>query len=58
LDTDYLLHGDNSKASILFLSAFFIVQLALPSVATGKTIIVYMGKVRESSSKTPRYLYV
>uniref|UniRef100_A0A8C6U0W0 Uncharacterized protein n=1 Tax=Neogobius melanostomus TaxID=47308 RepID=A0A8C6U0W0_9GOBI len=31
-----LLHVHTPKASILFLSAFFIVQLSLPLVATGK----------------------
>ena len=44
-----LLHHDISKASILQCSAFFIVQLSHPYIATGKTIALtrqnFVGKV-------------
>ena len=35
-----LLQHHNSKASILLLSAFFIVQLSHPYMTTGKTIVL------------------
>ena len=45
-----LLQHHNSKASILQLSAFFIVQLSHPYMTTGKTIALtrwtFVGKVR------------
>ena len=45
-----LLQHHNSKASILRPSAFFIVQLSLPYIATGKTIALtiwtFVSKVR------------
>ena len=37
-----LLQHHNSKASILWRSAFFMVQLSLPYIATGKTIALTM----------------
>ena len=44
-----LLQHHSSKASILWRSAFFIVQLSLPYMATGKTIALtrrtFVGKV-------------
>ena len=44
-----LLQHDSSKASILWHSAFFIVQLSHPHVTTGKTIAltrcIFVGKV-------------
>ena len=44
-----LLQHHNSKASILWLSAFFIVQLSHPHMTTGKTITLtrwtFVGKV-------------
>ena len=44
-----LLQHDSSKASILWSSAFFIVQLSHPSMTTGKTIALtrwtFVGKV-------------
>ena len=44
-----LLQHHNSKASILFCSAFFIVQLSHPHMTTGKTIALtvwtFVGKV-------------
>ena len=44
-----LLQHHRSKASILWCSAFFIVQLAHPYMATGKTIALtkwtFVGKV-------------
>ena len=44
-----LLQHHNSKASILWHSAFFIVQLSHPHMATGKTIALtrqtFVGKV-------------
>ena len=44
-----LLQHHNSKASILWLSAFFIVQLSQPHMTTGKTIALtrwtFIGKV-------------
>ena len=46
----FLLQHHNSKASILQSSAFFIVQLSLPYMTTGKTIALtrrtFVGKVR------------
>ena len=45
-----LLQHHSSKASILWLSAFFIVQLSHPDMTTGKTIALtrwtFVGKVR------------
>ena len=44
-----LLQHDSSKASVFWLSAFFIVQLSLPYMTTGKTIALtrwtFVGKV-------------
>ena len=44
-----LLHHHSSKASILWCSAFFIVQLSHPNMTTGKTIALtvqtFVGKV-------------
>ena len=44
-----LLRHDSSKASILWSSAFFIVQLSHPHMTTGKTIALtiwtFVGKV-------------
>ena len=44
-----LLHHHSSKASVLWLSAFFIVQLSHPYMTTGKTIALtrwtFVGKV-------------
>ena len=44
-----LLQNHSSKASILWHSAFFIVQLSHPSMTTGKTIVLtrrtFVGKV-------------
>uniref|UniRef100_A0A670IR37 Uncharacterized protein n=1 Tax=Podarcis muralis TaxID=64176 RepID=A0A670IR37_PODMU len=44
-----LLQHQNSKASILQRSAFFMVQLSLPYITTGKTIALtirtFVGKV-------------
>ena len=44
-----LLQHHNSKASILWLSAFFIVQLSHPNMTTGKTIALniwtFVGKI-------------
>ena len=44
-----LLQHHNSKASILWHSAFFMVQLSLPCMTTGKTIALirwtFVGKV-------------
>ena len=44
-----LLHHHNSKASVLWCSAFFMVQLAHPYMTTGKTIALtrrtFVGKV-------------
>ena len=44
-----LLHHHNSKASILWHSAFFMVQLSCPYMTTGKTIALtirtFVGKV-------------
>ena len=44
-----LLHHHSSKASILWCSAFFIVQLSHPHVTTGKSIVLtrltFVGKV-------------
>ena len=44
-----LLHHHHSKASILWYSAFFMVQLSHPYMTTGKTIVLtiwtFVGKV-------------
>ena len=40
-----LLQHHSSKASILWHSAFFMVQLSHPYITTGKTIALYMDKV-------------
>ena len=44
-----LLHHHSSKASVLWLSAFFIVQLSYPYMTTGKTIAltrwIFVGKI-------------
>ena len=48
-----LLQHHSSKASILWCSAFFIVQLSHPYVTTGKTIALtrwtFVGKVMSSA---------
>ena len=49
-----LLQNHSSKASILWCSAFFIVQLSHPSMTTGKTIALtrrtFFGKVMSTLS--------
>ena len=40
-----LLWHHSSKASILWCSAFFMVQLSYPYMTTGKTIQTFVGKV-------------
>ena len=44
-----LLQHHSSKASVLQLSAFFIVQLSHPNMTTGKTVVltiqIFVGKV-------------
>ena len=44
-----LLQHHSSKASILHLSAFFMVQLSHPYMTTGKTITYYYNPCRQSN---------
>ena len=54
-----LLQYHNSKASILWCSAFFMVQLSHPYMTTGKTIALtiqtFVGKVMSLLFNTPAY---
>ena len=55
-----LLQHHSSKASILWLSAFFIVQLSHPYMTTGKTIDLtrwtFVGRVRQLFNMLSRWL--
>ena len=57
-----LLQHHSSKASVLWLSAFFTVQLAHPYVTTGKTIVLtrqtFVGKVMCLLLNMLSYLYI
>ena len=46
-----LLQHHSSKASILWRSAFFVVQLSHPYMTTGKTGITYIWNLKEKDTK-------